>query len=207
MAKTCLMRFAEVVWHSADAMIRVCLVLQTLYNSCIVQESQELKFDIECTGAKLNLAQPDTIENMVKYATKYARNNQGVRYHAVLLPFSALNSYNEAEAQYDGVRQMSWVDHGSNILKDLNFEHVRLQRLKRALADKAQLTTVVPAVREDAKQKVRHPCSHSNSIASWIYARMLGQISPQLSPKYGLCCCNCNVYCAIQSWQTHLFVT
>lgn len=138
----------------------------------MVQESQEIKFEIECTGAKLDLAQPGTIDKMVQYASDYAQHNQGVRYHAVLLPFSALSSYNEAEAQYEGVRQMSWVEHGSNILKDLNFEHVRLQRLKKALADKAQLKTVVPAVRI-RKAQGKTPLQPQQHDLSWICVQML----------------------------------
>lgn len=161
-----------------------------------MQESQETKFEIECTGAKLDLAQPDTIETMVQYASYYAQHNQGVKYHAVLLPFSALSSYNEAEGQFEGIRLMSWVEHGSHILKDLNFEHVRLQRLKKALADKAQLKTVVHAVREYAKHKVIPSCSDSNKRASWIVsASAFSSYAKHLSyGKHEHWCCQCNFY-------------
>lgn len=118
----------------------------------MLQEDQETKFDIECTGANLNLAQPGTIQEMVDCASHYAEHNQGVKYQAVLLPFSALSSYNEAEAEYNGIREMIWV--GSHMLQDLNFEHIRLQRLRKVLADKAQLKYIADALRQDAKHKV-----------------------------------------------------
>lgn len=119
-----------------------------------MQEKQETKFDIECTGANLNLPQPATIEELVQFASNYTQNNMGVKHHAILLPFSALGSYNAAEAQYNGIRPLSWVESGTELLKDLNFEYVRLQRLKHVLMNNEHLETPSDAVYQDAKQKV-----------------------------------------------------
>ena len=119
-----------------------------------MQENQETRFDIECTGANLNLAQPGTVEEMVAFASTYANGNKGKKHLAILLPFSATASYNDAEAQYRGQRVMRWIDAGGHLLTDLNFEYVRLQRLKYVLADKAQTDTVPHSVCQDAKHKV-----------------------------------------------------
>ena len=119
-----------------------------------MQDKHETKIDIECTGANLDVAQPATIEEMVAFASLYAKNNKGVKHHAILQPFSALTGYNEAEAWYKGKRRMIWVDNGSHLLQDLNFEYVRLQRLKYVLADKSQIATVPDMVCQDAKKKV-----------------------------------------------------
>lgn len=114
---------------------------------------------------------------MVDCASHYAKHNQGVKYHAVVLPFSALSSYNEAEAQYNGIREMGWVEFGSHMLQDLNFEHIRLQRLRKVLADKAQLKDIADALRQDAKHKVcihtQQECDASSVNIQACFALML----------------------------------
>lgn len=80
---------------------------------------------------------------------------------------------------------MSWVEHGSHVLKDLNFEHVRLQRLKKALADKAQLKTVVQAVREFAKHKVlfinNQPAARATREHAGLFLHLLLALAPNIS--------------------------
>lgn len=114
-----------------------------------------MKFDIECTGANLNLAQPSSVEEMVKFASTYAQNNKGVRHFAILLPFAAIGSYNEAEAEHNGNGTMVWPAPGGHLLQDLNFEYVRLQRLKFVLADRPQLDKIPDEVCHETKQMVR----------------------------------------------------
>ena len=103
----------------------------------------------------MNLAQPSSIEEMVNFASTYAQNNKGVRHSAILLPFAAIGRYLEAEAEYNVTHEMIWLEPGSHLLQDLNFEYVRLQRLKFVLADKTHLDKVPDDVCHEAKQMVR----------------------------------------------------
>ena len=103
------------------------------------------------------MPQPKTIEEMVDLASEYAQNNKGVRHLAILLPFNALGSYNDAERQYHGIRHsLRWQDSVRDLLTDLNFEYVRLQRLQFVLSDRTQIDRISDDVFSDAKQKARH---------------------------------------------------
>ena len=78
----------------------------------------------------------------------------GVKHRAILLPFCASGSYSDAEAQHSGTRPLPWIESGSDLLKDLNFEYMRLQRLKHVLMNTGHLERISDAVYQDAKQKV-----------------------------------------------------
>ena len=121
--------------------------------SVFLQERHEVQFDVECTGANLDLPQPNTIQEMVDFASHYAQNNKGVHHLAVLSPFATLESYNGAEAQYNGAGFMIWLESGNHLLTDLNFEYVRLQRLKFVLAEKTNIDKIPDADFSSAKQE------------------------------------------------------
>ena len=117
--------------------------------------------NIDCIGAIMAMPQPKTIEQMVDLASEYAQNNKGVRHLAVLLPFSALGSYNDAEAKYSGIRRpVPWEDSVRNLLTDLNIEYVGPWRLQFVLSDRTQLDRISDDVFSDAKQKVRPSYGH-----------------------------------------------
>lgn len=71
--------------------------------------------------------QPGDADGMVAAARDYAQNNRGGKYHAILWPFAALNSYNIAEEEYQGSRVPTYCL-GCHLLKSLNMEYARLQR-------------------------------------------------------------------------------
>ena len=76
--------------------------------------------------------QPGNVDSMIDAARSYAQNNSGGKYHAILWPFSALDSYNVAEQQYQGDRPV-WLLAGGHLLKMLNLEYAKLQRLEHTL--------------------------------------------------------------------------
>lgn len=93
--------------------------------------------------------QPGDADGMVAAARDYAQNNRGGKYHAILWPFAALNSYNMAEEQYQGNRLPAYRL-GCHLLKSLNMEYARLQRLDHTfslLRDRSEV--------EDATRLVR----------------------------------------------------
>ena len=77
-------------------------------------------------------SQPGDADGMIAAARDYAQHNRGGKYHAILWPFAALNSYNIAEGQYHGNRVPEYRV-GSHLLKALNMEYARLQRLEHTL--------------------------------------------------------------------------
>ena len=93
--------------------------------------------------------QPGDADGMVAAARDYAQNNRGGKYHAILWPFAALNSYNIAEDQYQG----NWLPTyrlGCHLLKSLNVEYARLQRLDHTfslLRDRSEVENAAQLVR------------------------------------------------------------
>ena len=76
--------------------------------------------------------QPADVDGMIEAARGYAQNNRGGKYHAILWPFAALNSYNIAENQYQGDGAV-WSMSGGHLLRMLNLEYAKLQRLEHTL--------------------------------------------------------------------------
>ena len=96
------------------------------------QENCETRIEYRCVGAQLSNVQPGNVDGLIDAARGYAQNNSGGKYHAILWPFSALNSYNVAEHQYHGERPAWWLS-GGHLLKLLNLEYAKLQRLEHTL--------------------------------------------------------------------------
>lgn len=98
-----------------------------------MQDHCETKIQYHCIGARMSNTQPGDADGMIAAARDYAQNNRGGKYHAILWPFSALNSYNIAEHKYHG-HKLQGVQAGGHLLKMLNMEYARLQRLEHTLA-------------------------------------------------------------------------
>ena len=86
--------------------------------------------------------QPSNVDGMIKAAQNYAQNNRGGKYHAILWPFSALNSYNIAEHQFMAADRPRWSLSGGHLLKMLNLEYAKLQRIEHTLTGLAGRPTV-----------------------------------------------------------------
>lgn len=75
----------------------------TSHKAHFLQEDCETRIQYYCTGAQMSNQQPGDADGMVAAARDYAQNNRGGKYHAILWPFAALNSYNMAEEKYQAV--------------------------------------------------------------------------------------------------------
>lgn len=91
--------------------------------------------------------QPSNIDGMIDAARNYARSNRGGKYHAILWPFSAIDSYNTAEQQFQADRPVQML-YGGQLLKLLNLEFAKLQRLEHTLVSlRGQGTDVREAIK------------------------------------------------------------
>ena len=69
-----------------------------------------------------------------KAAQLHMQAGAGLKCQAILWPFSHLESYNNAEALYPGAPEvLSWQSDPVLIVRMLNVEHARLQRLQKTL--------------------------------------------------------------------------
>lgn len=98
-----------------------------------LQEQYETKIEYHCTGAQMSNDQPSNVDGMIRAAQNYAQNNRGGKFHAILWPFSALNSYNVAEHQFMAAGRPQRLMFGGHLLKMLNLEYAKLQRLEHTL--------------------------------------------------------------------------
>lgn len=129
----------------------------------MLQEQHDSKIEYHCTGATLINDQPSDFEGLIAAARSYAQKNQGDKLQAILWPFSALDSYNRAEQLYSGAR-MPWSQQGRQLLKQLNLEHSRLQRLEHTIAMQKGLANSV------AKKKVStiHVCQLASLFVRYM---------------------------------------
>ena len=102
-------------------------------SSALVQDQCETKIEYHCVGARMSNAQPGDADGMIVAARDYAQNNRGGKYHAILWPYSTLDSYNVAESKYQGDKPQGALS-GGHLLKMLNLEYARLQRLEHTLS-------------------------------------------------------------------------
>ena len=141
-----------------------------------LQENYETKIEYHCVGAQMRNVQPGDVDGMVNAARGYAQDNRGGKFHAILWPFSALNSYNVAEHGYQGDRPI-WQRSGGHLLKMLNLEYAKLQRLEHTLAglplvpksDTRDAMKIVSCVTWPAADSAHKPCCrHASQVKAAV---------------------------------------